>query len=269
MTQLLFSPRAVRRAAAVAAVAAALLLTGCSGATAPAATPKSAAPQTLTVYAAASLTATFTQLGKDFEAAHPGVTVDFDFDGSSTLVAQLAQGAPADVFASADEKNMQAAATQKLIAGHPIDFATNTLEIATPPGNPAHLASFADLAKPGIKTVVCADGVPCGNAVEQVEKNTGITIAPLSEEQSVTNVLAKVESGDADAGVVYVTDVKGAAGKVTGVEFPEAKQVVNSYPIAVTTGARRPELAKRFIAYVTGAQGRATLAAAGFGAPAE
>lgn len=257
----------MRRVAGAAAVTAALLLAGCSGTSAPASTPKSAAPQTLTVYAAASLTAAFTQLGTDFEAAHPGVTIDLDFDGSSTLVAQLAQGAPADVFASADEKNMQAAAAQKLIVGHPVDFATNTLEIAAPPGNPAHITSFADLAKPGIRTVVCADGVPCGNAVEQVEQNTGITIAPMSEEQSVTNVLAKVESGDADAGVVYVTDVKGAGGKVAGVQFPEAKQVVNSYPIAVTAGARHPALATRFVAYVTGATGRATLAAAGFGAP--
>jgi molybdate transport system substrate-binding protein len=263
--------RALSAAAAATAAAALLLLTGCSTPVANGGGPKveTVKPQTLEVYAAASLTATFTQLGKDFEAAHPGVTVSFDFDGSSTLVTQLAQGAPADVLASADEQNMQSAVSQQLIAGNPVDFATNVLEIATPPGNPAHITAFADLAKPGIKTVVCADGVPCGNAVEQVEKNTGVTISPISQEQSVTNVLAKVESGDADAGVVYVTDVKGAGSKVDGVPFPEAKQVVNSYPIAATHGARNALLAQEFVRYVTGAKGRATLAAAGFGAPAK
>jgi molybdate transport system substrate-binding protein len=261
-------PRVIAAVSAVAA--AALVLSGCSGPApknAPGAEPSG--NQTLQVYAAASLTDSFTQLGKGFESAHPGVKVSFDFDGSSTLVTQLAQGAPADVFASADEQNMRNAVDQNLIARHPIDFATNTLEIATPPGNPAHIASFADLAKPGIKTVVCADGVPCGTAVRQMEKNTGITIAALSEEQSVTNVLAKVESGDADAGVVYVTDVKAAGSKVDGVAFPESARVVNSYPIAVTAGSRHAKLAEQFIRYVTGAKGRKTLAAAGFGAPAK
>lgn len=262
--------RGASAAASVAAVIA-VALSGCAGSGAGAAgsgtSTHSAAPRTLDVFAAASLTATFTELGKGFEKAHPGVTVTFDFDGSSTLVQQLAQGAPADVFASADEKNMQAAVSQKLIAGHPVDFASNVLEIATPPGNPARITSFADLAKPGVKVVTCADGVPCGNALEQVEKNTGITLKPASQEQNVTNVLAKVESGDADAGVVYVTDVKDAGSKVAGVTFPESDQVVNTYPIATSSGSRNAALAKQFVAYVTGKTGQATLAAAGFGAP--
>ncbi|MCL2516426.1 MAG: molybdate ABC transporter substrate-binding protein [Microbacteriaceae bacterium] len=253
--------------AAVAATAAVLALSACTSAASSGREASAAKPEKLTVYAAASLTQTFTQLGAAFEKAHPGVTVAFDFDGSSTLVTQLAQGAPADVFASADEKNMQNAVSQTLIAGTPVDFATNVLEIATPPGNPAHVASFADLAKPGLKVVVCADGVPCGNAVEQVEKATGVTIKPVSQEQNVTDVLSKVESGDADAGVVYVTDVKGAGSKVTGVPFPESAQAVNTYPIAVTRGADQAQLAKQFVAFVTGSTGQETLAAAGFGAP--
>ena len=263
----------MKRGWGVAAVAAAAIiaLSGCSGggSAANGAATKSPAPQKLTVYAAASLTATFNTLGKGFEQAHPGVTVDFDFDGSSTLVTQLAQGAPADVFASADEVNMQDAVKQSLISGTPVDFATNILEIATPPGNPAHISSFADLAKPGVKVVVCANGVPCGNALAQVEKNTGVAIKPVSQEQNVTDVLAKVESGDADAGVVYVTDVKGAGSKVTGVNFPEAQKVVNTYPIAATAGSKHAALAKQFVSYVTGPDGQGLLKTAGFGAPSK
>jgi molybdate transport system substrate-binding protein len=255
-----------RGIAVIAAAAAALALSACTSPT----SHDDAAPATkqkLTVFAAASLTKTFTELGTDFEKSHPGVAVTFDFDGSSTLVTQLSQGAQADVFASADEKNMQNAVSQSLIAGKPVDFATNVLEIATPPGNPAGIASFSDLAEPGVKTVVCADGVPCGNAVEQVEKSTGVALTPISQEQSVTNVLAKVESGDADAGVVYVTDVTAAGDKVTGVQFPEAQQAVNTYPIAVTRAATQSDLAKKFVAYITGTDGQQTLAEAGFGAP--
>jgi molybdate transport system substrate-binding protein len=266
----------MKRAVGIAAAAAALiLLSGCSGggSSSPSDASSTAAsaaakPQTLTVFAATSLTATFNTLGKAFEAANPGVTVKYDYDGTSTLVTQLAQGAPADVLASADEKNMQNAVSQKLIAGTPVNFASNVLEIATPPGNPKHIAAWADLAKAGTKVVVCADGVPCGNATEQVEKATGVTLSPVSQEQNVGDVLAKVESGDADAGVVYVTDVKGAGSKVTGVEFPEAQQAVNTYPIAATATSTNAALAKRFIAYVTGAKGQKLLKDAGFGTPA-
>jgi molybdate transport system substrate-binding protein len=258
-----------RPALAATAVAAALLLGGCSaGASDSGSKPAtSAAPQTLTVFAATSLTASFDTLGKAFEKVNPGVTVRFDYDGTSTLVTQLSQGAPADVLASADEKNMQTALAQKLIAGNPIDFASNVLEIATAPGNPHHLAGWADLARPGIRVDVCADGVPCGNATAAVEKATGVSLKPISEEQNVGDVLAKVESGDADAGVVYVTDVKGAGAKVTGVAFPEARSAVNTYPIAQTANAANAALAKKFIAFVTGAPGQKVLAAAGFGAP--
>lgn len=248
-----------------------LLLTGCGSddTAAPAATSTASAPaeRTLTVFAAASLKTTFTQIGDEFEAANPGVTVTFSFAGSSDLVSQLTEGAPADVFASADEKNMTKVSDASLTAGQPVDFATNTLEIATPAGNPAGVTSFADLAQPGLKVVVCAPQVPCGAAAQKVEDATGVTITPVSEEGSVTDVLGKVTSGEADAGLVYVTDVAAAGDQVTGVEFPESSQAVNTYPIVALKDASDADLASAFVTYVTGTQGRSVLEAAGFGAP--
>lgn len=224
-------------------------------------------PQTLTVFAAASLKGTFTDLGKKFEAAHKGVTVTFSFAGSSDLVAQIQQGAPADVFASADTKNMDKAVADTLVEGTPANFATNALEIATPPDNPAKIASLADLAKSGVKVVVCAPEVPCGAAAQTVEEASGVKIKPVSEEASVTDVLNKVITGEADAGLVYVTDVKGAGDKVNGVTFPESSETVNTYPIAALSNSKHTALAKDFAALVTGAEGQAVLAAAGFAKP--
>jgi molybdate transport system substrate-binding protein len=218
----------------------------------------------LTVFAAASLKKTFTDIGKRFEASHPGTTVTFNFGGSSDLVAQLQQGAPADVFASADSKNMHKATGDSLNAGAPVTFASNTLEIAVPPGNPAKIASFADLARPGVKVVVCAPEVPCGSATQKVEKSAGVTLKPVSEEQSVTDVLGKVTSGEADAGLVYVTDVKGAGGKVDGVPFPESSSAVNVYPIVALKSSTNAALAAEFVKAVTGDPGQGILAAAGF-----
>ena len=222
---------------------------------------------TLTVYAASSLTATFEQLGQEFEAQHDGVQVEFAFGGSSDLVAQIQQGAPADVFASADTANMDKLTADDLQAGDPRDFATNTLEIATPPDDPAGIASFADLAKPGVKVVVCAPEVPCGAATAQMEQVTGVTLDPVSEEQSVTDVLGKVMSGEADAGVVYVTDVRAAGDKVAGVPIAQADQVVNTYPIVAVKDSENADLAQEFIDLVLGAQGQAILKDAGFGTP--
>lgn len=221
----------------------------------------------LTVFAAASLKAPFTKLGAAFEAAHPGVKVAFTFAGSSDLVTQITAGAPADVFASADTTNMTKVTKAGANAGNPVSFATNVLEIATPPGNPARITSFADLAKPGTKVVVCAPQVPCGAATKKVQDATGTTVAAVSEEQSVTDVLGKVISGEADAGVVYVTDVQGAGAKVTGVEFPESSKAVNTYPIVNLKNAASPGTAAAFSAFVTSSAGRQVLAAAGFGAP--
>lgn len=222
---------------------------------------------TLTVFAAASLKGAFTEIGKQFEAENVGGKVTFNFAGSSDLVAQIQQGAPADVFASADTKNMNKAIVDDLVAGEPTNFATNTLEIATPPDNPAEVDSLDDLAGPGIKVVLCAPEVPCGAAALGVEKAAGLDIMPVSEEQSVTDVLGKVISGEADAGLVYVTDVEAAGDKVTGVEFPESSDVVNTYPIAVLAGSSHLDVAKAFAAYVAGAKGQAILAAAGFAKP--
>ena len=221
----------------------------------------------LTVYAAASLRKTFTEIGRRFEQAHPGTTVTFSFAGSSDLVAQLQQGAPADVFASADTRNMAKATDDSLTAGEPVDFARNTLEIAVPPGNPGKVGSLEDLARPGLKVVVCAPAVPCGAAAAKVESAARVDLKPVSEEQSVTDVLGKVSSGEADAGLVYVTDVRGAGGSVQGIPFAEASAAVNTYPIATLKGSRNPALAAAFVQAVTGEPGQSVLAAAGFGKP--
>jgi molybdate transport system substrate-binding protein len=260
-----------RALAALAAVGVLGLLAGCGSAAAPAGSSASSAPptgtQTLTVFAAASLKGTFTTLGQQFEAAHPGTRVGFSFGGSADLVTQLQQGAPGDVFASADTKNMAKATADDLVRGTPVDFATNTLEIAVPPGNPAKITSFADLARPGVKVVVCAPEVPCGAAAQKVEAATKVELRPVSEENAVTDVLGKVQSGEADAGLVYVTDVKGAAGKVGGVTFPEASSAVNTYPIAALAGSKNADLARQFVTLVTGPEGQQVLAAAGFAKP--
>ena len=223
--------------------------------------------KTLTVYAAASLTSSFEEIGKQFEADHEGVKVRFSFGGSSDLVAQLQQGAPADVFASADTDNMEKATADDLVEGDPVDFATNTLEIAVPPDNPAGVASLEDLAKPGTKVVVCAAEVPCGAATQKVEKASGVEIRPASEEQSVTDVLNKVTTGEADAGLVYVTDVQAAGDKVKGITFPESSSAVNTYPIGALAESENKELAQEFVDLVTGDTGQQILADAGFAKP--
>ena len=244
----------------------ALVLAGCGSSAQPAG-PASTAPQTLTVFAAASLKTTFTAMGEKFQTANADTLVTFNFAGSSDLVTQLQSGAKADVFASADTKNMDKAAADNLVDGSPVNFASNTLQIAVPPDNPAKIATFADLAKPGVNLVVCAPVVPCGSATEKVEKASGITLKPVSEESSVTDVLNKVTSGEADAGLVYVTDVLAAGNKVKGVTFPESSQAVNVYPIASLAASQNKELAKKFVDLVSGAEGQQILADAGFAKP--
>lgn len=221
----------------------------------------------ITVFAAASLQQTFTTLGKRYEDAHPGTTIAFSFAGSSDLVTQIQNGAPADVFASADEANMDELAKSDLAAGSPRDFATNVLEIAVAPRNPKGITDLDDLTSSGVQVVTCAAPVPCGAATAQVEQATGVDLHPVSEEQSVTDVLGKVESGQADAGLVYATDVQGADGKVDGVPFAASAEAVNTYPIGVLRDAANPALAKAFTAYVRSDAGEKVLADAGFGAP--
>lgn len=223
--------------------------------------------RTITVFAAASLKTAFTEIGEQFEGANPGASVEFSFAGSSDLVTQLSQGAPADVFASADTRNMDKAAQAGLLDGKPVNFAANTLTIAVAPGNPKGIKSFQDLARPGVSVVSCAPPVPCGGATEKVEKATRVSLAPVSEETSVTDVLNKVTTRQADAGIVYVTDAAGAGDKVAQVPFPEAAEAVNTYPIAVLEQSRNNELARRFVDLVTGDTGRQVLGKEGFAKP--
>lgn len=221
--------------------------------------------ETVTVFAAASLRGSFTELARSFESQHPGVKVVLSFAGSSDLATQIIQGAPADVFASADTRNMAKVADAGLVNGSAKDFASNTLAIAVPPSNPASIRSFADLGRPGAKVVVCAPQVPCGTAASAVAESAGVELKPVSEESSVTDVLGKVVSGEADAGLVYVTDIRSAGSRVKGIPFREASAAVNTYPIAALKRAGETELADDFMAMVNGSEGQRILSAAGFG----
>lgn len=257
----------LRRPAARATLAAlALALAACSSPSpASAPTPPGApAPQTMDVFAAASLTDVFTELASAYEDAHPGVSVSLTFAGSSDLAAQITEGAPADVFASANEKQMEAAAAE--VDGEPALFATNTLTIVVPEGNPAGVTDFASLAAPGLLLVTCAPEVPCGAATASLEQQLGVTLSPVSQEANVTDVLGKVAAGEADAGLVYVTDVARASG-VEAIPFAGSELAVNRYPIAALITGDAPGAARDFVAYVLGPEGRAALARAGFQAP--
>lgn len=221
----------------------------------------------ITVFAAASLTESFTRLGKDFEAAQPGVQVTFNFAGSSALAQQINEGAPADVFASAAQKNMDQVTDTGSVTARPVTFATNTLEIAVPAGNPAGITGLADFAKADLKIALCAEQVPCGAASAKVLDAAGITAAPDTLEQDVKAVLSKVSLGEVDAALVYRTDVLAAGDRVEGIEFPEADKAVNEYPIAVCAEAPNPDTAQSFVDYVLSGKGRAVLTEAGFGTP--
>ncbi|MGO2993277.1 molybdate ABC transporter substrate-binding protein [Brachybacterium alimentarium] len=227
----------------------------------------SAESSTLVVYAAASLQEPFEELGEQFEAVHEDVEVEFDFAGSSTLVEQIQQGAPADVFASADEPNMDTLVDADLQAADPVPFATNTLMIAVPTGNPADVTDLASLTHDGVNLVVCARAVPCGAATGRVEESAGVEFAPVSEEQSVTDVLNKVTTGEADAGLVYVTDVKKAGAEVEGIDFPESDSAVNTYPITAISDSAQQELGQEFVDLVTSESGQRVLDGYGFGRP--
>jgi molybdate transport system substrate-binding protein len=246
---------------AVTGVLSLILLTGCGSGS------DSSSGGEIMVFAAASLKGAFTEIGAQFKADNPGTSVEFSFAGSSDLVTQLTQGARADVFASADIKNMDKAARAGLLDGDPVTFASNTLTIAVAPRNPKNIKSFRDLTNPDTSVVVCAAPVPCGSATEKVEQATGVTVAPVSEEASVTDVLNKVTSGQADAGLVYVTDAKGAGDKITAVPFPEAAQAVNTYPIAVLMESENRDLAREFVDLVTAEAGQQVLARSGFAKP--
>jgi molybdate transport system substrate-binding protein len=222
---------------------------------------------TVTVLAAASLTGPSTQIGKDFEAAHPGTKVVFSFGASSTLAQQIDQGAPADVFAAASAATMKQVADAGEVDGSAVTFARNQLVIAVPKGNPGHIATLADLAAPGVKVVECAAAVPCGAAAAKALSVSGVKLTPVSLEADVKATLAKVTLGEADAALVYRTDALSASGKVDGVEFPESAQAVTDYPIAALAHAGNPAGAKAFTAFVQSAPELAVLSAAGFQKP--
>lgn len=264
-----------RIASAASLVAAALALTACAASaadTSPSSAPP--APETpslsgeLNIYAAASLKAAFDEVAIAFEEENPGVTVTpIVYDGSSTLVTQLAEGAPGDVFASADEANMTTAVDAGLLASSDATlFATNTLVIAMPADNPADIAALADLARPDVSLVLCAPEVPCGAASQKLLTAEGVTATPVSLEQNVTAVLTKVAAGEADAGLVYRTDVQGRD-DVTSIVPDGAQDVVNRYPVGALTASANPDAAAAFVAFVTGPRAQRILAGYGFGAP--
>lgn len=218
------------------------------------------------MFAAASLTESFTELGKQFESANPGTKVTFSFGASSALAQQINSGAPADVFASASPKNMD----QVVDAGgasNPKVFATNKMEIATPPDNPADIASVNDLAKSSVKTALCQPQVPCGSVAQQVFTNAKITVKPVTLEPDVKSVLTKVQLGEVDAGMVYVTDVKAAGAKVKGVEIADDVNASTDYPIAALTKSGNAAVASAFVELVLSPAGQGVLTAAGFQAP--
>ncbi len=263
------SPWTARRGAVLVAALVALLglsLAACGGSGASDQSSGQAPPRTLTVSAAASLTEVYRQLAQQFQAANPGATVKFNFGGSDQLAQQVVQGVPADVLATASTKTMATAVQAGKVQGQPVTYATNKLQIAVAPGNPKQIAQLADLNKPGVTSVVCAPAVPCGAAAVAAEKAANVTLKPVSEEQDVKGVLTRVETGNADGGLVYLTDVKSATGKVQGVDFPQAGApgVTQSYPIGVVTGSPNAQLAQSWVGFVTGPHGKAALAQAGF-----
>jgi molybdate transport system substrate-binding protein len=221
---------------------------------------------TVTVFAAASLTGSFTTLGHRFEAAHPGVSVKFNFAASSALATSIAQGAPADVFASASTRNMDSVVRGGDAAG-PRTFARNVLEIAVPPDNPGRVAGLADLAAPGLKVALCQPQVPCGTLAQQVLDNAHVTVRPVTLGADVKAVLTAVQTGEVDAGMVYRTDVRAAGAKVHGIEIPAGQNASTSYPIAALAAAPNKAAAQAFVEYVLSADGMAVLAAAGFASP--
>jgi molybdate transport system substrate-binding protein len=259
----------MRRFAVTAAALVAVAAAGCSSSdtsgSASSAGPASSTG-TITVFAAASLTESFTQLGKQFEAAHPGDTVKFSFGPSSGLAGQITSGAPADVFASAAPGNMDDVVSAG-DASNPQNFANNTMEVATPPDNPAKIKSVNDLAKKSVKVALCQPQVPCGAVAAEVFKNVGITVKPVTLQPDVKSVLTQVETGNVDAGMVYVTDVQAAGSKVTGVTIPAGDNASTLYPIATITGSKHESEAQAFMNYVLSPAGQQVLTAAGFEKP--
>jgi molybdate transport system substrate-binding protein len=262
----------MRISGAVALALSAVLLAGCGGSSGGHSSAASSSGHrlsgTLTVFAAASLTDVFTDLGNRLKVDNPGLQVRFNFAGSQALAIQLTQGAPADVFASANEAQMKVVTDASLQAQDPAIFTENVLEIAVPKNNPGHVTGLADFARPELTLAICAPQVPCGAAARKVFQATGIKAMPDTEEEDVRAALTKVQLGEVDAALVYATDVQSAGSAVKGIPFPEAKQAVNDYPICSLKAAPNPQAAQAFLDLVRSDAGQKTLTAAGFRRPA-
>ncbi|MDQ1651172.1 MAG: molybdate transport system substrate-binding protein [Cryptosporangiaceae bacterium] len=250
-----------------AALCALVVVAGCSSSASstPMDKPKDKLTGDVTVFAASSLKESFTAIGKQFEKAHPGVHVTFNFGASSALAQSITQGAPADVFAAASPATMKTASAD--IEGTATTFAKNTLQIAVPAGNPGNVTGLADFAKDPLKIAVCAKQVPCGSAAVKVFASAGITPKPDTYEQDVKAALSKVELGEVDAALVYRTDVIAAGPKVKGIDFPESLKAVNDYPIGVLTKAPNHDAGAAFEQLVLSKQGQDALTRAGFQGP--
>lgn len=245
--------------------ACAVVVGACGGGTA--ATEGTEASTTLTVFAASSLADAFTEIAVGFETGNPGIDVVLNVAGSSSLAAQIRDGAPVDVFASADAETMDRIVADGHVEEDPVVFATNTMAMVVEKGNPLGISGLADLARPDLVVVACAPEVPCGRYADTVLAEAGVMVRPRSLEDSVRAVVTKVSLGEADAGIVYATDVVATGGAVEGIDLPSDVNVRAEYPLAVLRDARNPIAARAFLAFVTSASGRAILDAHGFGAP--
>lgn len=241
--------------------AAVVLIAGACGGSAAPAQP---APVTISVFAAASLTDSFKAIGDGYHQQHSNVTLQFNFAGTPTLVTQIEQGAQADVFASADTTNMDRLRGDGFTSGTPQVFAHNKLEVAVAPGNPKHITSLADLGQAGLVYISAGPTVPAGKYAAQALQKAGVSVTPKSLETDVKSVISKIELGEADAGIVYTTDVKAASGKVDGVAIPDAYNVVATYPLVAVKDSKHADMANAFIAYVVSATGQSKLESFGF-----
>jgi len=259
----------MRRLAATLAAASAVALTlaGCSGTAGADSTDSAEKSEPLVIFAAASLQGSFDELAEAFEKKHPDDPVDpIVYDGSQALATQIIDGASVDVIAFANEPSFEPVADADA-AGDPTIFATNTLQIAVAPGNPKGIDDLADLANEDLSVVLCAPEVPCGTASQTLLDDAGVEVTPVSEETNVTSVVTRVKNGEADAGLVYATDVAAASDGLEGVKPSNADVAVNRYPIAVGADAASPKSAQAFVDFVLSDEGQKILETYGFGAP--
>lgn len=252
----------MRRTAALAALG--LLPLAACGATTP--QPGATPPVTVTVLAAASLRGVLDELAAGYERTHPGTTVRISYGGSAALAQQVVQGAPADLLATASDATMDTARASGRLE-QPAVIATNTMAIAVPAANPGHVTGLADLSRPGVTVALCQATVPCGATATTVLGRAHVAVQPATLEGDVTAVLTKVSLGEVDAGIVYATDIRAAAGRVTGITIPAGANTTTRYPVAVVSDGPQAAAARDLRAYATSAEAAAVLARHGFGRP--